>query len=256
MDKIKDHFASEFYVKRKKETHMEHIKDLNEDVNGHYSKTFGVNRKSLLDVKYFDMFQSGLPHDAMHDLLEGIAPYEVKLLLAYYISQNFFTLDEFNERLLNFNYGYSESDKPIPILRTSLNSDKKSLRSSSSQMLLLVRILPFLIGDKVSEDNDPHWYCFLLLRKIFDIVLCPVVSNNLCSSLKLLINEHHSQFIALYGCGSYIPKMHFLIHYPEQMKAIGPMVRAWTIRHEAKLNFFKQSSRLANFKNIALSLAN
>jgi len=35
------------------------------------------------------------------------------------------------------------------------------------------------------------------------------------------------------------------------------MVRTWTIRHEAKLNFFKQASRLANFKNVnvAFSLA-
>ena len=34
------------------------------------------------------------------------------------------------------------------------------------------------------------------------------------------------------------------------------MIRTWTIRYEAKLNFFKQCSRLANFKNISLSLSN
>ena len=34
------------------------------------------------------------------------------------------------------------------------------------------------------------------------------------------------------------------------------MVRTWTIRHEAKLNFFKQASHLANFKNVAFALAN
>ena len=54
----------------------------------------------------------------------------------------------------------------------------------------------------------------------------------------------------------HIPKMHFLIHYPDQMRALGPMVRTWTIQHEAKLNFFKKASHLTNFKNIALSLAN
>ena len=34
------------------------------------------------------------------------------------------------------------------------------------------------------------------------------------------------------------------------------MVHTWTMRYEAKLNFFKQSSRHSNFKNIAYSLAN
>lgn len=33
------------------------------------------------------------------------------------------------------------------------------------------------------------------------------------------------------------------------------MTKTWTIRHEAKLNFFKQANKLDNFKNIALSMA-
>jgi hypothetical protein len=120
-------------------------------------------------------------------------------------------------------------------------------------MINLVRNIPFLIGDRVLE-GDEHWTCFLILRKIVDIILCPVSSPQLCSSLKLLIREHHSKFVILYG--TYIPKMHFLTHYPEQMQAIGPMVRSWTIRHEAKLNFFKRASQVSNLKNITFSLTN
>ena len=194
----------------------------------------------------------GLAHDAMHDILEGLAPLEVKLLLLHYVSNSVFSLADFNSRLLNFNFGYSEGDKPIPILSNVLRDPKKSLRCSSAQMLLLIRILPFLIG----EEGEDHWYCYLLLRKILDIVLCSKVSSRMCSSLKLLIREHHQRFITLYGSNAYIPKMHFLLHYPEQIVALGPMTRTWTIRHEAKLNFFKQASHLANFKNVAFSLAN
>ena len=41
------------------------------------------------------------------------------------------------------------------------------------------------------------------------------------------------------------------------MKSVGPMVRTWTIHHEAKLNFFKQAAHLANFTlHITFSLAN
>ena len=40
-----------------------------------------------------------------------------------------------------------------------------------------------------------------------------------------------------------------------QILCIGPMMRSWNMRNEAKLNIFKQTLRLGNFKNIALSVA-
>ena len=197
------------------------------------------------------MCGGGLPHDAMHDILERVAPLEVKLLLSKCVRDGLIILNELNDRLVNCNFGYSESDKPVPIFSRSLQSEN-SIRASASQMLQLVRILPFIVGDKITEENE-HWLCFLLLRRIIDIVLCPVLTDSLCTSLKLLINEHHQNF---YGAEAYIPKMHFMLHYPEQIKAVGPMVRTWTIWHEAKLNFFKQASHLVNFKNVAYALAN
>lgn len=132
-----------------------------------------------------------------------------------------------------------------------LNSDEKKIRLSASQVLLLVKILPYLLADKIPVLED-HWQCFILLKKIIDIVLCPVVSKDICASLKLLIREHHVLFVHLYGSSALIPKMHFLVHYPDQIEAVGPMICTWTIRHEAKLNFFKQASRLLN---VSLSLA-
>ena len=154
------------------------------------------------------MLNFGLAHDAMHDILEGFAPLEIKLLLSYYLLNSVFSLAEFNSCLIKFNFGYTEADKPIPILNQTLQNPHKSLRSTSSQMLLLTRILPFLIGNGI-DDGDKHWHCFLLLRKILDIVLSPKVSPGMCSSLKLLIQEHHQLFITLYGADKYIPKIHF-----------------------------------------------
>lgn len=62
----------------------------------------------LFDVKYYNMFEGGLPHDAIHDVLEGIAPLEIKLLLSHLIANGLFTLVELNDRLLNFSFGYFE----------------------------------------------------------------------------------------------------------------------------------------------------
>ena len=116
--------------------------------------------------------------------------------------------------IVHFNYGYTESDRPMPVLQKHFQTDKP-IRSSASQMLLLVQILPFLIGSKVPE-SDRNWKCFLLLRKIMEIVFCPVVTNGMADSLKILISEHHAAFVSLYP-SRFIPKMHFLIHYPEQI---------------------------------------
>ena len=121
----------------------------------------------------YSMLGGGLPHDAMHDLLEGLAPREVKFLRKEFTSQRLFSLEEYNSRLLNYNFGYSDHDKPVPILSRNLQPDN-SLRSSASQMLTLLRVLPFLIDDKIREESE-HWMCFILFRKIVDIVLCPVV---------------------------------------------------------------------------------
>ena len=155
--------------------------------------------------------------------------------------------------MINFDYEYTESDKPSPITRRTYATDFK-LRLTAAQSLLLIRILPLLIAERIPE-NDERWQCFLLLCKIVDILACPVASTDLCGSLKVLIQEHHLQFIALYSEDAVIPKFHFLLHYPQQITRVGPMLRTWTMRHEAKLSLFKRASRLGNFKNIALSLA-
>lgn len=95
---------------RTTESHERHCSLLNGPLRDHYSKTYGVNRRSsLLGITNFNMFGGGLPHDAMHDVLEGVGPLEIKLLLVHCITAGFFTLDYYNTRLVNFNYGYTLS---------------------------------------------------------------------------------------------------------------------------------------------------
>ena len=62
-------------------------------------------------------------------------------------------------------------------------------------------------------------------------------------------------FIELYPQWSVLPKMHFMIHYPEQMMALGQLIRSWTMRFEAKLHLLKCAGRVSNFKNISQSIA-
>ena len=78
--------------------------------------------------------------------------------------------------------------------------------------------------------------------KIIDILVCPWSSSDLCAILKLLLNEHHRCF---YTEAAVIPKMHFLLHYPNQIRSVGPMVRTWNMCNEAKLNVNHQDLEIS-----------
>ena len=208
-----------------------------------------------MDIPFYSMFSGGLPRDIMHDVLEGVAPLEMSLLLqSIILAKQLLTVEEYNFRLLHFDYDYTEISRPQPLGAHHILAEGKPLKLSAAQALLLVRILPLLIGDVVPRD-DQNWNCFLLLCKIVDIIVCPWSSIDVCAVLKGLIKDHHQLFVSIYRDTAVIPKCNFVLHYPDQILRIGPMVRSWNMRNEAKLNLFKQTVHLGNFKNISLSVA-
>ena len=86
----------------------------------------------------------------------------------------------------------------------------------ASQMWLFGRILPFLIGEYVPEE-DEWWILFLQLMDIVDILFSPNTSEDYAVYLSTLISDHHDEFCRLYPNSSIIPKMHFMIHTPRLM---------------------------------------
>ena len=59
---------------------------IQESEKKHFSKVYGVNRRSILcDLPYFDV-TSQLPQDIMHLLFEGLFHLQIKLLLNYLFS--------------------------------------------------------------------------------------------------------------------------------------------------------------------------
>ena len=247
------HFVAEEFEKRTPEQYEEMCAKIAADSTGRLSVEYGINERSILnDVAGFSVV-GGLCHDAFHDLLEGAVNYELRLLLEHVFTCGYISLNQLNDRLKSFNCGYTETDSKPNQLTTRCFKEGK-IRYSASEMLLMTRILPFLIGDKVPED-DEHYVCLLKLIVILQIALCPSPSDDVISYLRVLIEEHHTMFIELYPNHSFIPKFHYLIHYPDQIRMFGPLIRAWTMRYEGKLNYFKQIARSGNYKNITLTLA-
>ena len=78
-------------------------------------------------------------------------------------------------------------------------------------MWLLGRILPFIVGNRV-PNNDAHWLNYTALLTIVDLLLAPELTEDDCAHLSVLIDEHHQEFIDLYPRASVTPKIHYLVH--------------------------------------------
>lgn len=93
----------------------------------------------------------------MRDILEGVAQYEMKLLIQHLID-NYTTSAEVHRRIQSFNYGFTEQNNKPPGLKMVEGSNDLGLNAIQSWCLL--RHLPIMFNDLV-HPNDQHWYLFI-----------------------------------------------------------------------------------------------
>ncbi|GFX76771.1 uncharacterized protein LOC106175700 [Trichonephila clavipes] len=168
--------------------------------------------------------------DVMHDLLEGWCATETYLILHQYIFKDkFLTLSVLNDRISDLNYGKCDSRcKPTPIKQEKLSNLDGSNGQSASQMCVLMRILPLLIGDNVPYNND-FWNLYLLMLTIIDTLMAPVISLSETYAFAENIADHHKLFLILFPNRHLTPKMHFALHYPRIIRQLGPLVSCQVI---------------------------
>ena len=107
------------------------------DSRGTHSREYGINQCSILNqLRYFSVVSGALVPDVMHDLLEGVLQYEVKLLLTQFISEDhYFTLEQLNHRIESLELGYSEArDRPTQITSATLSSNDNLLKQSGTHI--------------------------------------------------------------------------------------------------------------------------
>lgn len=231
---------------RTKQLHVEHCQKM--QTNPTLPYVMGVKRSCPLNSLQYFHTSANFSVDIMHDILEGVAQYEMKLLIEHLI-HNYTTLAEVQRRIQSFNYGFTEQKNKPPGLRIS---DANDLGLNASQSWCLLRHFPIMFGDLVNP-NDQHWYLFILLLQIVNIAFSSVISQGITIYLKHLISEHHGLFKDLYPNKRLLPKHHLMVHYPMCIRKIGPLLHTWCMRYEAKHNVFKK--QLKSFKNITKTLA-
>lgn len=214
------------------------------------SSYYGIKQQSILnDLKYFNLGNI-YAVDIMHDILEGVAQLEIKLIITYLVSEKILSLREINQRIFSFNYGsIDQCTKPSPVNIEKLGS---SIGERAAQTWTLVRYLPLMLIDVIPKCGE-RWNILSLLLEIMNICFAPIIPVKMTYVLENLIFKHHS-LVKKYN-GKIIPKHHIMIHYPNAIRKMGPLIYLWSMRFEAKHGYFKNLiNKLRNFKNIPQTL--
>lgn len=124
----------------------------------------------------------------------------------------------------------------------------------ASEMMCLMKNLAIMIGDLV-PDNDPVWLLYLCLRQILDIVFSCDVSEGQLILLQTLVAEHHQDYVTLFK-DTLKPKHHFMLHYDEAIRCLGPLCWIWSMRFESKHGEAKKTATVnCNYMNMCKSIA-
>ena len=216
------------------------------------SKKFGINGSSILiKIPNFNVCKS-LLQDPMHVLYEGICHLELKCLLNEVIyNEKLFGLDFLNSKIESFKY-FLKDKTDIPNIVEKNHIEDGKFCQSAGQFSTLYQNLPLMIGDKLKTNKN--WLNYLKLLQIINISFSFCYDDRTISELDIVIKDYLKTFSSLYEDVNMTPKMHFLCHFPQQMKEFGPLRLHGTFRFEHKNGLIKGFD-FHNFINIFKSVA-
>ncbi len=126
------------------------------------------------------------------------------------------------------------------------------VRQKASCSLTLAYVLPLVLGENLDTD-DPHYRHFLGMIQVVVFAFSPFADDACASKLEQLLHSYCTQFKHLYPNSTIKPKMHYMLHLVEQVRAFGPLRSQNTFRFEGKHGLFK-SIGWKNFVNLPLSM--
>lgn len=245
--------------KRKKEILEEQLREI--EVDGSVSTRTGVKQPCILNelLHFNSCFNEAF--DVLHDLYEGWVPYVIKLIIAHFvIKKKVIDVDTINYRLKIFSIGGPERNhKPsstfdLPGLK-NVNSEHK-LQQKAVQTWCLLRVLPFILFDKVDAD-DIYLEYLLNLNKIVEIIMAPKISPSTLHYLRALLKTHYNDFNILFPEARKINKLHHIMHLPDTIEKFGPVNVYSCFKYEDKHQLFQNYAKICkNFRNIPKSMIN
>lgn len=247
---MKHLFKEDDFILRTSDVHKCHLARVQQIPDDR--ATYGVYRPSPFEeLDYFDT-TTAFPPDVMHDLLEGVIPLVMKLVISKAHAEKHVTIREINEEMNKMCFGQNDKvNKPVQL---SERLHIVGISGSASQKWCLFRLLPFLLAQRVPNDCT-YWNVFLLCREIVEIVMAPKVRKDSLLLLNTLVEEFLMEMKNVFG-DVITPKCHYLTHYARLMQMYGPLRLLWCMRYEGKHQYFKKVAfNCRNFVNIASTLS-
>lgn len=116
---------------------MKKLKDA--DYSASYS---GIKRGCILNsLKHFHCTQQSVP-DCMHEIYEGVGPYELEIILQYLTEKIFVTLEFVNHKIVEFNYSVCDKNSKPPEISLL------HVRLQAAECWCLLRNLPLMIASR------------------------------------------------------------------------------------------------------------
>ena len=213
---------------------------------------YGIKRPCVLNQLSYFHIVDGAPGDIAHDVFEGVAQEYICQVLVQFIKDKLLTLDQVNELILNFQYAdIDKRNKPQQIKQKPLT--KLKLKQTACEMWNFIRLFPLIFGQYVIESNI-HWKLCISFVNLVEKLCAHAFNDDSLSNLDEKIDEFIKGYSKLYPDNNVKPKLHFITHYPVNIKKFGPLVK--TLRFESKHSYFKRSiANSRNRVNVSYSMA-
>jgi len=143
----------------------------------------GVKKGCILNkLKYWHVTKHYVV-DIMHDVLEGVAPFELSLILKGMAKDKsvMLSVETVNSALTFFEYSIADKNSRPPSL-----SSFDTLWMSATEMWCFLWNL--LIGHRVPRQQE-QWLLLLKLLDICDIIFAPAVTENLICNMHILMRS-------------------------------------------------------------------
>lgn len=156
---------------------LRNLANYDNDVAMNDATKTGIKEASVLNrIPHFHVVDS-VGCDLTHDLLEGIAHYNLAECILHWIkTKKYFGLPELNERVQSFEYGASEKGNKPPLI-TMKKLKKKKFTMTASEMNCFSRNLVFIVGDFIADAEDIGWELYKKTMKFIELCFLPTYDD-------------------------------------------------------------------------------
>lgn len=176
------------------------------------------------------------PPDIAHDIFEGVGPLTMSLVLTdICVHKKVVSLNTINNIIKSFHYSrVDETNKPRVL---SMKNGRVVVRQSMSECWTLLRLLPLMIGHLVPRCRA--WTVFVLYVRIVELIVSPCITEIELVQMQPLVEKFLRGMVSIFG-QRLTPKMHFMLHYTDEVRKHGPLRMLWTMRFEQKHQVLKR----------------